>query len=142
MTLDITHPRLQELFDYWNRRRDDRAMPRRAEIDPLDLRKMLPHIFLVDVEDGGRRFRYRLVGSALAEIVERDLTGVYLDEMPFLFRQFAAPDYRAVVARKTPCYREASALEGLFTIRYKRLVLPLSENGVDVNMLLGGIFPA
>lgn len=140
MNFVITHPKLQELFDYWQDKRGDRPMPRRLDIDPIDLRQMLPHIFLVDVETGAQRFRYRLVGTELTTIMGRELKGAYIDEMPFLFRKFALPAYEEVISRRAPCYKEINALEAFFTIRYKRLMLPLSENGTDINMILGGIY--
>jgi hypothetical protein len=140
MDFVITHPKLQELFDYWQRKRGERAMPRRQDVDPIDLRQMLPHIFLVDVEGQPARFRYRLVGTELTMIMGRELKGAYIDEMPFLFRKFALPAYEEMIDRRTPSYKEVNALEAFFTIRYKRLMLPLSENVTDINMILGGIY--
>jgi hypothetical protein len=140
MNSTVSHPRLQELLDYWQDKRGDRAMPRRLDIDPIDLRQMLPNIFLVDVEGGGQRFRYRLVGTELTAIMGRELKGAYIDEMPFLFRKFALPAYAEVISRRAPCYKEINAIEAFFTIRYKRLMLPLSENGTDISMILGGIY--
>jgi hypothetical protein len=97
-------------------------MPSRADMDPVELpRALLPNLFLVDVEESPRRFRYRLVGTELTAIMRRELTGRYIDEMPLLFRKFALPAYAEVMERAGPIYREINAIEALWRIRYKRL---------------------
>jgi hypothetical protein len=47
--LDFCHPRIREIYDYWNGKRGDRLMPRRADIEPLDLPSFLPGIVMVDI---------------------------------------------------------------------------------------------
>ena len=57
---------LREALDYWRRKRGDRTMPQRRDIDPAELPFwLLPHVQLVDVAEDGRRFRHRLVGTAI-----------------------------------------------------------------------------
>jgi hypothetical protein len=139
--LEIGHPALRDLHRYWEARRSGRAMPSRADMDPVELpRALLPNLFLVDVEGSPPRFRYRLVGTELTAVMRRELRGRYIDEMPFLFRKFALPAYAEVMARAAPTYREINAIEALWRIRYKRLLLPLSEDGARINMILGAIF--
>ena len=48
---------------YWEEKRRGRLMPSRADIDPLELRRYLPGIILIDVVDDARRYVYRLVGT-------------------------------------------------------------------------------
>jgi hypothetical protein len=139
--LEIGHPELRELHRHWEARRGERAMPSRADMDPVELpRSLLANLFLVDVEENPRRYRYRLVGTALTGVMKRELTGRYIDEMPLLFRKFALPAYAEVMERGAPAYREVNAIEALWRIRYKRLLLPLSEDGARINMILGAIF--
>ena len=143
LALEIGHPALRDLHRHWEARRGERAMPSRADMDPVELpRKLLPNLFLVDVEDSPRRFRYRLVGTELTAVMRRELAGQYIDEMPFLFRKFALPAYAEAMERACPTYREINAIEALWRIRYKRLLLPLSEDGRRINMILGAIFRA
>ena len=35
--LDFCHPRIREIYDYWNGKRAGRLMPGRADIEPADL---------------------------------------------------------------------------------------------------------
>ncbi len=46
-----------ELFQYWNEVRGDRDLPRRDEIQPADIRSLLPNIFILQAQaDGGYTF--------------------------------------------------------------------------------------
>lgn len=141
MPLEIGHPDLAALHRYWEERRGERPMPSRADMDPVDLpRRLLPNLFLVDVEEAPRRYRYRLVGTELTAVMGRELARQYIDEMPFLFRKFALPAYEEVMRTAAPTYREINAIEALWRIRYKRLLLPLSSDGARIDMILGAIF--
>ncbi|WEJ11322.1 PAS domain-containing protein [Sinorhizobium prairiense] len=68
-----------ELFQYWNEVRGDRDLPRRDEIQPADIRSLLPNIFILQAEaDGGIHFR--LAGTHIC--------GLFGDELRH--RQFSA----------------------------------------------------
>jgi hypothetical protein len=61
-------PEIVALFDYWRSKAPaEGTLPGRRHIDPLDVPRLLPHIWLVDVVDEPRRFRVRLLGTALVE---------------------------------------------------------------------------
>ena len=136
----IGHPKLASLLAYWQHKRGQRAMPARADIEPADLKALLPNIFMVDVEYAPFRLRYRLVGSALVDILGHDIKGKYLDEMPLLFRTFAAGAYEEVLKVQGPCYKEVSGIAAYFRVAYKRLLLPLSTDGQTINIILGSIY--
>lgn len=55
--------RLHQLHAYWKSRCRDRQMPSRSDIDPIDVPTLLPCIFLVDVLNDPRDFRFRLAGT-------------------------------------------------------------------------------
>lgn len=63
----ITNGRLRELLEYWRSKRGSRLMPARADIDPIEIPTLLPIIGLVDVLDGGARFRFRLLGTEVVD---------------------------------------------------------------------------
>ena len=71
----ISSPRLRRALDYWNRRRADRLMPARADIDPMHIVDLLQFVLLIDVLSDPRDFRYRLIGTAVVEISRSDMTG-------------------------------------------------------------------
>ena len=61
----ITDARLQDALDYWRLKSAGRSVPRRADIDPLDIPKLLPHLMLVE-GSSVCRYRYRLIGTEAA----------------------------------------------------------------------------
>lgn len=65
-------PKLAYLYGYWLERfRPGGGLPRRGDIDPLEIARvapdLLPHLWMVDVLRDPYRFRYRLVGGAVIE---------------------------------------------------------------------------
>ena len=66
---------LQPVFRYWDEKRGARRMPRRADIDPVDIVQLLPAVMIVDVVADDRRYVYRLVGTREVEARGRDPTG-------------------------------------------------------------------
>ena len=126
-----------ELYRYWIAKRGGRRMPRRRDIDPGDLPALLPHLMLIDrVAD---QYRYRLVGTTVADELGRELTnqivGSYVPEPEYAaaivgmyHRVFASG--RAVF--HTGEYRRKSGVVHAVS----RLLVPLSEDGASVNMVL------
>ena len=72
-------PILGETLGYWQRKRQGRTMPSRGDIDPIEIPKLLPHVQLIEAV--GERFRYRLIGTALAQAFGRDYTGAYPEDV-------------------------------------------------------------
>src|SRR5688572_2678657 len=68
-------PKTVDLYRYWDARRGLRPMPRRADIDPVDMRAWLSRVTLVDVDAVARGFRYRLVGTEVVALRGFDPTG-------------------------------------------------------------------
>src|SRR6185437_105432 len=66
---------VDDLLGYWDHKRSGRIGPRRAEIDPAEIRPHLPHLVMTDVIDGGNDFRFRLIGTRIVEGLGHDNTG-------------------------------------------------------------------
>lgn len=74
-------PEQQELFDYWRSKSADGLYPTRADIQPSELRRMLPSLSLIDVIEGPpARLRMRLAGTRLRDYLGVEITGRHLDE--------------------------------------------------------------
>src|SRR5574338_363217 len=85
MTGSSVNPRhdvLKQLEAYWQAKKGARRAPARADLDPIDIPVLMPHLLLLDVEAGSCRIRFRLMGTAVANGLGRDLTGRYLEELP------------------------------------------------------------
>ncbi|HZS85657.1 MAG TPA: PAS domain-containing protein [Stellaceae bacterium] len=134
-------PILLEMFRYWDRKRGGRAMPARRDLDPTEIPKLLPHLRITEIIEGGRRFRYRLVGTAIVEAFGSDFTGKYVDELYSPERAAAIEsNYRRVCAEKRPIFRRSRyiTLKG-YDIIANRLLAPLSENGREVDIVIAAL---
>jgi len=139
--VDITHPKLRRLYEYWETKRGERAMPSRADLDPIEMTFVIGNIILVDVIDGDPlRFRIRLHGTNLSQRVGYELTGKMLDDLPVNeFRQLAQESFARVASSGEPTYgRRDRAIDGRFA-RYETVIMPLSGDGTSVDRLLVGL---
>ncbi|HUN47384.1 MAG TPA: PAS domain-containing protein [Stellaceae bacterium] len=132
-------PILAETLAYWRRQRGERAMPSRRDIDPIEIPKLLPHLQLVEVI--GARFRYRLIGTALAQAFGRDYTGAYPEEVSSAARAEAVCRiYRLVQEKRRPVFLRSSYVGAKnVDLIVNRLYLPLADDDRAVNMILGSL---
>lgn len=70
----MRHKNNFELFDYWTTKRGTRAAPSRTDIEPADIRGLLPNIFICDLAKDGQ-LNFRLAGTALCALHGRELKG-------------------------------------------------------------------
>ncbi len=133
---------LRRLYLYWNRKRGDRRFPARRDIDPLDFVYILGWVTLVDVTYDPLRFRFRLYGSELAHRLGLDATGMTLDEHPQRdFANFLQQEWQRVVENGEPSYSRYERAVGDQKREFESLRLPLSSDGVTVDMLLAATRP-
>lgn len=146
MSPAIDHPHLRLLYQYWSRKKNGRAMPTRADIDPLEIKGAIwPHIMMLDVvyEADGPRFRYRRIGAVFTGALGEDPTGRFIDEVlpdKTGYQQYITGIYREICEHRRPMYTENTfELTGqMLPMLTKRLSLPLSNDGSTVNMVLAG----
>lgn len=132
-------PKLHAVFSYWSLKRAGRRIPSRADIDPVDIPRLLPHIGLVDVEDRPRRYRYRLVGSFIAAMWGSNFQGGYLDTACHVaYRSFLHDLYTSVADSRHPTLSETVFDDGgEAPVTIRRIILPLApDDDAPVNMLL------
>jgi len=77
----IAAPVLRRFHAYWDGKRNGRAMPTRADIDPLEFVWALGMVSLIDVLPG-ENFRFRVDGTRTAEVFGADMTMRTLDDYP------------------------------------------------------------
>src|SRR5262249_45166210 len=134
----IGDPLLRQLYDYWQSKRGGRAMPRRADINPAEIPKLLPHMMITEILEGGQRYRYRLSGTAVSEAFGRELTGRYVDEvMTGAYREFIEGLYRTIYQDRLCIFSASQYANGKQAgLTTKRLLAPLSDDGSTVNQVL------
>ncbi len=138
---------LQALEDYWWAVKPDDGLPARHDIDPLDVPRLLPWLYLIDVVPaegplaGERPFRYRvrLFGTGLVEKFQRDVTGRWLEGLypePHISRMIAG--YDEVIAARRPLRADfVIPVEGREFLKFRRVACPLASDHRTIDMLIG-----
>jgi hypothetical protein len=143
----IGTPLLRNLTELWISRCSGDRLPARADFSDDDLRPYFGHMLIVDVVGGQRRFRFRLLGTSLADAAGRELTGKYFDEADITgYEPDVLDDYDAVVQLRAPfCkVRSFNPKPDAYADRwksYERLLLPLAADGVTIDRILGCSYP-
>lgn len=120
---------LLNLAAYWSAKRGGERLPRRREIDPLDMpRRLLPHLSLAEATGEGTTIRYRLLGTELVMRTGRDHTGKTSAEiLEGAYREYIEGLYATVIGEARPLYAESTRVwpeEGAGRVR--RLLLPVT----------------
>jgi hypothetical protein len=128
---------LKRLYDYWCERRRGKRYPSRRDIDPAEFSFALGRVSLIDVFDAPCRFRYRLVATTLTENLGYEMTGKFLDQIPQSeTRAYTEAFYTKALAAQAPFHaRDEVVLDGR-RWKHEALVLPLSADGVTIDMLM------
>lgn len=136
------HPKTCELYEYWRRIHPaPPALPGRQHFDPLHIHALLPNIWLIDVVRPELRFRYRLVGTRIAEALAKDPTGLWLDDVhPDLHPNSATyQDYLTAADHGQPSWRRGKPMFMAYSdqcAEIERLFLPLARDGTTVDMIV------
>lgn len=129
----MKHRISRELFEYWNRRRGDKNVPDRNEIEPYDLGRNLVDTFLVQLDQAGEP-HFRFCGSNIANRYGRDLTGdSFLLAWPMAERDEVKSNFTQMVQTGFGFVTGIAAeTAGGGVINYELCILPLrGESAID-----------
>ncbi len=131
-------PQVAEIFAYWRERCGGRRMPRRCDVDPADLGRLLPNILLIDVVNDERRFVYRVVGTEEVRVRGNDPTGKAVAEAFYgENRERVLAKYEQVCATRSFLFSVMSYAAPDKPLCHDELLhLPLSEDGESVSQIL------
>jgi hypothetical protein len=133
---------LKRLLTYWQERCGAREFPRRADVDPLDLRFMLDRIALTEVHEGPRRYRLRVVGSHWYRMLGFEATGLWMHEWPHENQRKLTEDfYASLIEGRRPRFARRDIIVDDQLLHYEIMLLPLSEDGSTISMIMTGIGP-
>jgi hypothetical protein len=132
--------RIAGVARYWAGLAADGRLPGRADIDPVDIPRLLRNVFLVDVRAGVPRYVFRLVGTGVVDLLG-ELTGRPVGT------GLDAEEAERVLSHYDRCARDGRPMwrEGVLRTRrnrhagFQRVLLPLAADGRRVDMVLGAI---
>lgn len=131
-------PRVRQLHDYWQSKRHGRAMPARADIEPVEIKPLLPYLIIADLFADPVRVRFRLAGTKVCEAFGFNIAGRWLQELELSADDaFWIQQYSRVMASHAPVYGRTSGWLGTIELFHADWALfPLSRDGLRVDQCL------
>ncbi|MCV0396811.1 MAG: PAS domain-containing protein [Rhizobiaceae bacterium] len=129
------------LFQYWNRLRNGRPAPRRAEIEPSDIKTLLADTFILE-RDATERPIFRLAGTRLCAAFGRELKAYgFASLWCEKDRRLAARMAESAFSRKSVAVMTFSGFsEAGRSQDFEMLLLPL-DGGRESPRVLGSAAP-
>ena len=134
----MKHKNSHLLVGYWSRLRKGRDVPDQTDIDPRAIKRMLSHIFILEMANPARP-TYRLAGTSLC-----DRFGMELKGAGFLTRwdgqsgtALAALLRQAMKTQQPVCLSSIGASADCGMVEMETLLLPISFNGGAASRFLG-----
>lgn len=135
----LTDAGLVGLYDHWMALRTDLGrLPRRSEIDPLDLPPAaLPGMLILE-RGADQRFLCRLAGTRVRESFGFEVTGKYLDElMPAGAAALRAEIYQTVLEQRSALFcRMRFSVPGREFVASDRLYVPVLNDETEEASIL------
>lgn len=128
---------IEKALDYWERIRAGHPMPRRGDLDPVDIPKLLPFVMLVDVFARPLDFKFRLIGTEIDAIIADNYQGRRFSTLPHMtIGNRIWGDYEAVIRTRRPLTAAVSYVGADRYVRgVRHCLMPLSEDRETVNMV-------
>jgi hypothetical protein len=124
-------PRIERLRGYWEERRGSRLVPLRSDIDPTDLKDLLPYIIIGELQRNPFRVRYRLGGAAVNDALGYNIAGRYLDEMDVAGGQDTWTGvYKRAMESARPVSAAVATLSSVTMFTCEFAVFPISQAAI------------
>ena len=138
----MKHKTISALFDYWNTKRAGHPAPVRSDINPGDIRSILPHVFILERESD-TSFRFRLAGTGLCGIYGMEFRNHNLLSM---WQEDCLPTLRSALDDVT---RNASVSVIEYTAStsehreatFEMILLPLAQDNGVITRVIGAAVP-
>jgi hypothetical protein len=135
----LRSPTVLALHACWESKRRGRPMPSPAEIDPAEIRPLLPSLIITEYVGAPVRVRYRLVGTLQVYYNGLDFTGLHLDEIDW------GTENAFVGLVHDTLRRTAAPVVGYYQWGFRDTMMgfaefgafPLSEDGTTVTRCVG-----
>jgi len=133
-----TDQKLSELKVLWNRKRGNLPIPSRAQFATQDLQPWLGNLALIHIPT----CTIRLCGTNLMSRFGRDATGCNFAALDEPVAASVISYVGRALSTKLPDDCEYTCILDGYHLRFQELVLPLSDDTIDVTMILLGSYLA
>ena len=138
----MKHATSHELYGYWDRVRHGQPAPKRSDIEPSDIRRILADTFILEVA-GRENYIIRLAGTRICSLFCREMKGGNFLDL------WSVEDRNAMATLGTAVAEDAAGAVVTFTattsgnhsLTAELLMLPLSHSGERYDRVLGAISP-
>jgi hypothetical protein len=134
----IRSPKVAQLLRYWHGLRGGRAFPARADVNPDEIKALLPHIMITSISYQPFRVLYRLVGTEIVHWAGLDFTNRFADELVFDDDGRDWTDYyRAAIDARKPGHGLTDwIVQSRMPLWVEALICPLSSDGRTIDRCL------
>jgi hypothetical protein len=134
------HPSVRKFYEYWRSIAPRGQLPGRQHFVPEDIAPLLSRLWMLDVFRDPLRFRYRVVGTHITRSVQRELTGLWVDEVqPVSVQNVDLRDrYRFILETGQPTWRRGQTLWDRDPTHrlVENCLAPLATDGVTIDKIV------
>ena len=137
-TLQFERSELREFHAYWEQSRGDRDFPRRTDMIPIPMPRILPWTLMFDVTAEGADLIVRVCGTALTDIFGIELRGKSVRELPEILAARMLLCGQRCIALRAPLrgHSQISRSPGQDFQGVEVCATPLSNDGETIDMIL------
>ncbi len=138
----ILHPGSRQLFRHWEMLRAERACPTREEFEFGPIKNQLPDMLVIDRDFLRNSFKYRLAGSRVCSLFNRNLTGTnVLAGWDNFEADVIARHLNTVLNQKQPAViRMRLTTDVGQDVAAELVVLPVHMRNSERMQIIGGLF--
>jgi hypothetical protein len=135
---EITSTEVLHLHAYLERIKGKRCFPAKAELDPAEIKALLPLLALMDISNPPLRVHYRLFGTSLVELYG-NLTGTELHQRTAdqQLLDDALSNYQLLLSHRKPIYGVTELeIDDDKTRTFEWAFFPLSADDITITHVL------
>jgi hypothetical protein len=139
----ILHPGSRQLFRYWEMLRAERPCPTREDIDLKAIEAIVPHLMVIERDHLRNGYKFRLAGTAVCTLFNRNLTGTsVLDGWDHFETQVLSRHLQTTLNQQQPTVIRMRFTTNLDqVVGVELLALPVQVSGSSRMQIFAGFFP-
>ena len=132
---DIPWENGRKIYSLWQQKCSSDRLPARSDFTPHEMASYLDHIMLMDVHYDPMRFKVRLTGTKIDEVMGANSSGYWVHDMRG--GDDATRRFSHMVERRQPYFAELPIYWADKDYKmYDCILLPLADDGAQISMIL------